>query len=79
VYDAKWEETMEGRRFSVTLDPDLLDNAVRLSGADSQREAIEIALREFVRRRGLERMARRAGSVALTISVEEVVQAREAE
>lgn len=70
---------MERRRFSVTLDPDLLDNAIRLSGADSQREAIEIALREFVRRRGLERMARRAGSVTLTISVEEMMQAREAE
>jgi Arc/MetJ family transcription regulator len=67
VPDANWKETMQGRRFSVTLDPDLLDTAVRLSGADSQREAIEIALREFVRRRGLERMAQRAGSVPLTI------------
>ncbi len=69
---------MATRRLSVTLDPELLDEAVRVSGARSQREAIETALREMLRRRRRERMARRAGTVALSISVEELLQEREA-
>ncbi len=69
---------MATRRLSVTLDPELLDEAVRVSGARSQREAIETALREMLQRRRRERMARRAGTVALSISVEELLQEREA-
>lgn len=69
---------MATRRLSVTLDPELLDEAVRVSGALSQREAIETALREMLQRRRRERMARRAGTVALSISVEKLLQEREA-
>ncbi len=69
---------MEEKRFSVTLDAELLEEAVRVSGADSQREVIEIALRELVRRRSLERMIGRAGSVPLTLTTEELLREREA-
>lgn len=72
-------DPMATRRFSVTLDAGLLEEAVRLSGADSQREAIETALSELVRRRRLERMARRAGTVPLTISREELLRGRDEE
>lgn len=67
------------KRLSVTLDPDLLEAAVRATGADSQREAIEVALRELVRRRGLERMAQHGGAVQLERTVDELLAERERE
>lgn len=71
------QSAMASRRLSVTLDPDLIEEAVRVSGASSQREAIETALFEMVRRRRLERAVARAGSVPLTVSVEELMRERE--
>lgn len=67
------------RRLSVTVDPDLVREAMALSGAGSQREAIETALLDMVRRHRTERMIERAGSVGLTISVEDVVADRSSE
>jgi Arc/MetJ family transcription regulator len=68
---------MSARRFSVTLDPDLLDEAVRITGAGSQREAIETALEELVRRRRLDALAARAGRVPLTVTVDDLLRERE--
>lgn len=68
---------MSVRRFSVTLDGELLDEAVRVTGAASQREAIETALEELVRRRRLSALAVRAGRVPLTLSVDDLLRARE--
>jgi Arc/MetJ family transcription regulator len=39
------------KRLSVTLDGDLLEEALRLSGERTYSKAVERALREFVRRR----------------------------
>ena len=61
-------------RFSVTLDPGLVAEAVRLSGARSKREAIETALKEFIRRRRLEKAIARAGRVSLAISVDDLLK-----
>ncbi|MBI4513119.1 MAG: type II toxin-antitoxin system VapB family antitoxin [Gemmatimonadetes bacterium] len=63
-------------RLSVTVDPELLDEAVHLSGARSKREAIEAALKELVRHRRLERMIARAGKVELALSLEDLLRAR---
>ena len=63
-------------RFSVTLDPGLVEEAVRISGARSKREAIEAALKEFIRRRRLENAIARGGKVALTLSVNELLRRR---
>ena len=63
-------------RFSVTLDPELVEEAVRLSKARSKRQAIEAALKEFIRRRRLEGMIGRAGSVPLAVSVEDLLKRR---
>jgi Arc/MetJ family transcription regulator len=68
---------MSARRFSVTLDSDLLDEAVRITGAGSQREAIETALEELVRRRRLDSLAARAGRVPLTLTVDDLLRNRE--
>ncbi len=37
------------KRLSVTLDPTVLDEAMRLTGARSKRETLDKALRELVR------------------------------
>jgi Arc/MetJ family transcription regulator len=66
-------------RLSVTLDPDLLDEAVRVSGAHSKREAIETALKEFIRRRRLARMIGRGGQVALALSRDDLRKSRSEE
>ena len=63
-------------RLSVTLDPDLVEEAVRISGAHSKREAIETALKEFIRRRRLVRMIGRGGKVALALSVDDLLKTR---
>lgn len=67
------------KRFSVTLDSELLEEAVRETGADSQREAIEEALQELLRRRALNRMMNRAGTVNLETTVEDLLAERERE
>ena len=63
-------------RFSVTLDPRLVEEAVRVSGAQSKREVIETALKDFVRRRRLEKAIARGGKVSLTISVDGLLKKR---
>jgi len=67
---------MATKRLSVAVDPQLLEEAVRVTGASSQREAIETALTELVRRRRLQRMASRGGSVPLTLSVPDLLRDR---
>jgi Arc/MetJ family transcription regulator len=66
-------------RLNVELDPELLEAAVELSGASSKREAIELALRELVRRRRLEQLIGRAGLVPLSWNLDELVRARKEE
>ena len=63
-------------RFSVTLEQGLVEEAVRLSGAQSKREAIEAALKEFIRRRRLEKAIARGGKVSLRLSVDELLKRR---
>ena len=41
-------------RLSITVNPDLLEEAKRLAGVRTKREAIEIALREMILRRRLQ-------------------------
>lgn len=50
------------KRLSVSVDPELLEESVRLAGVRTKREAIEVALREFVHTRHLQELARLAGS-----------------
>ncbi len=66
-------------RLNVELDSALLNEAVKLVGARSKREAIETALRELVRRRRVERLIGRAGTVPLRWSSAEIVGSREEE
>jgi len=63
-------------RLSVTLNPEPVKEATRISKAWSKRQAIEAALKEFRRRRRLERMIARAGKVPLVFSVEDLRKRR---
>ncbi|MEM1867601.1 MAG: type II toxin-antitoxin system VapB family antitoxin [Candidatus Methanomethyliaceae archaeon] len=63
-------------RFSVTVEPRLLAEAMRLAGVKRKREVIELALREFVRRRRLEELRRLAGSGLVEWAPEDLDQWR---
>lgn len=64
-------------RTTVALDQALLDEARRLAGARTKREAIERALRELVKRLRREAVALHAGSLELTLTQEELHRTRE--
>ncbi len=64
-------------RLSVTVDPELLEEAKQLAKAKNKREAIELALREFVLRRRLKNLAELAGSGLVEMDVEELERWRE--
>jgi len=50
------------KRLSISVDPELLEESVRLAGMETKREAIEVVLRKFVRPRHLQELAQLAGS-----------------
>lgn len=64
-------------RLTVTVDEALLEEARRLAGTRTKREALELALREFVRRRRLAAIQAHAGAVDLALTVEDLLKARE--
>ncbi len=66
-------------RLSVTLDPELVEEAVRLSRARAKRQAIEAALKQFIPRRRLEGMITRAGRAPLALLVADLLKRRAAE
>jgi Arc/MetJ family transcription regulator len=63
-------------RFSVAVDEELLEKAIRVSGARTKREAIEMGLRELVRRASRERMIEHAGKVDMSLTVKELLKRR---
>ena len=67
-------------RIRVEIDDDeLLARAVALSEGRSTNEVVEEALREFVRRRGTERLRSRLGNFDLGLTHEELMKMREDE
>ena len=56
------------KRLSISVDPELLDESKRLADVKTKREAIEVALREFVRTRHLQELAQLAGSGLVDMS-----------
>lgn len=64
-------------RMMVAIDEALLTEAQRLSGAKTKKEAIEIALRELVRRLRRKEVAAHAGTLELALTHEELHRRRE--
>lgn len=62
---------------TVAIDEELLTEARQLSGAKTKKEAIEIALRELVRRFRRREVAAHAGTIELELTQEDLRRARE--
>ena len=63
-------------RFSVTLDDELIEDALKLADAKSKREVIELALKEFVRRRRIAGLIDLLGSDIIDMDLEELLRWR---
>ena len=65
-------------RFTISVDPELLSEAMRLAGKKRKREVIELALRELVRKYRLAELKKLAGSGLVDWTPEELSSWREA-
>lgn len=63
-------------RTSMNIPRDLLEEAVRLSGAKTQTMAVVMGLEELIRRKKLERLARLRGSGALDLTTRDLRRMR---
>ena len=61
---------------TVIIDDKLLDEAMRVSGAKTKRQAITTALEELIRRRNIEALRRELGTYDLAFSLEDLEQQR---
>ncbi len=61
---------------TVVIDEDLLNEALKVSGAKTKREVIAAGLRELVRRENLEALRRELGTFDLALSPEELERLR---
>ncbi len=59
-------------RFTVTVDPEILEEARRLAKAGSKRETIELALREYVRSQRIKELVSLAGSGLVETTLQEL-------
>ncbi len=66
------------KRFSISVDPELLAEAMRLAGKKRKREVIELALRELVRKYRLTELKELAGSGLVDWTPEKLSSWREA-
>lgn len=64
-------------RFTIAVDPELLREAIRLTGKKRKREVIELALRELVRKHRLAELRELAGSGLVDWTPEEFSSWRE--
>jgi Arc/MetJ family transcription regulator len=61
---------------SADIDPKILEEAQRVSGYKTKREAIDRALREFVARRRAQELSSLAGKELVEMSAEELARWR---
>ena len=59
-------------RLTITIDEKLIKDAQRLGGSRTKREAIELALREFVQQRSMAKLADLVGSGIVDMDVDEL-------
>ena len=61
---------------TVIIDDELLDEAMKASGAKTKKEAIATGLKELIRRKNLEALRQEAGTYDLALSLEELEKLR---
>lgn len=59
-------------RLSIAVDDQLVDEVQRVSGAKTKREAFEIALTDYLRRKRIEELAGLAGTGLVDMDLEEL-------
>jgi len=65
------------RRLSVTVDPELIEEAMNVGGAKTKRDVIETALREFVRNHARAKLREMAGAGLVAWTEGELARWRE--
>jgi len=63
-------------RTTLAINEKLLDEAKELSGARTKKEAVEIALNEFIRRRKARKLLDLEGKVELSFTLKEFLNRR---
>lgn len=63
-------------RTTLVIDENLIDEAKEVSGAKTKKEAIEKALREFIRKRKSRKLLDLEGKVELSYTVEDLIKRR---
>ena len=63
-------------RTTLAIDEKLLDEAKTLSGAKTKKEAVEIALDEFVRKKKAKKLLDLEGKVELSLTLRELLSRR---
>jgi|AntAceMinimDraft_16_1070373.scaffolds.fasta_scaffold53532_3 Arc/MetJ family transcription regulator len=66
------------KRLSITVDPELLEESRRLAGVKTKRATVELALRDFVRKRRMQELAKLEGSDLVDMSPADLREWREA-
>ncbi len=59
-------------RMTVVIDESLLDAAMKAAGAKTRRQAIELGLKELVRKKGVAALRAELGTYDLDIDLEEL-------
>jgi Arc/MetJ family transcription regulator len=62
---------------TVVIDDKLLDEAMRVSGAKTKKQAITTGLKELIRRKNLEALRQELGTYDLALSLEELEKLRD--
>lgn len=63
-------------RTTLAINEKLLDEAKTLAGARTKKEAVEIALEEFIRKRKARKLLDLEGKVELSITLKELLRRR---
>jgi Arc/MetJ family transcription regulator len=61
---------------TVIIDDKLLDEAMRVSGAKTKKQAITTGLKELIRRKNLEALRQELGTFDLALSLEDLEKLR---
>ena len=62
---------------TVVIDDELLDEAMKASGAKSKKEAITTGLQELIRRKNVEALRQELGTFDLALSLDELEKLRD--
>ena len=62
---------------TVIIDDELLDEAMKLTGAKTKRQVIAAGLKELIRKRNLEAFCQELGTFDLALSAEELQKLRD--